>query len=134
MGLCEVGRILDAEHLTKDVLKHGLFPDKACFSVIDWHSKNSNCNECLKFLDLILSHGFLPSVASYCSVIHCMRTKGKIKEAQRLLSDLLKYNNIGETNALLSHIEFLVNSDEPEKCIELLKLIEQMVNRERPVI
>ncbi|XWS76050.1 hypothetical protein CRYUN_Cryun01aG0144100 [Craigia yunnanensis] len=134
MGLCEVGRILDAEHLTKDILKHGLFPDKACFSVIDWHSKNGNCNECLEFLDLILSHGFLPSFASYCSVIHCMRTKGKIKEAQRLLSDLMKYNNIGETNAVLSHIESLVNSDEPEKCIELLKLIEQMANRERPVI
>ncbi|XVE72705.1 hypothetical protein DITRI_Ditri11bG0060600 [Diplodiscus trichospermus] len=133
-GLCRGGRILDAEHLTKDILKQGLYPDKACFSVIDWHSKNSNCNECLEFLDLILSHGFLPSLASYCSVIHCMRTKGKIKEAQRLLSDLMKYNNIGETNAVLPHIEFLVNCDEPEKCVELLKLIEQMANREKPVI
>lgn len=134
MGLCEVGRILDAERLTKYILKQGLFPDKACFSVIDWHSKNSNCNECLEFFDLVLSHGFVPSFASYCSMIHCMRTNGKIKEAQRLLSDLLKYNNIWETNAVLPHIEFLVNSDEPEKCVELLKLVEQMTNRERPVI
>ncbi|XVF72305.1 hypothetical protein PTKIN_Ptkin12aG0110200 [Pterospermum kingtungense] len=133
-GLCEVGRILDAEHLTKDILNHDLFPEEACFSVIDWHSKNNNCNECLEFLDLILSHGFLPSFASYCSVIHCMRTNGNIKEAQRLLSDLMKYNNFGETNAVLPHIEFLVNSDEPEKCIELLKLVEQMANKERPVI
>ncbi|XP_022758749.1 pentatricopeptide repeat-containing protein At3g07290, mitochondrial [Durio zibethinus] len=133
-GLCKVGRILDAENLTKDILKHGLYPDKACFSVIDWHSKNSNCNECLEFLDLIVSHGFLPSFQSYCSVIHCMRTKGKTKEAQRLLADLMKYNNIGEASAVLPHIEFLVNSDEPEKCTELLKLIEQMASRERPVI
>ncbi|XP_021274012.1 pentatricopeptide repeat-containing protein At3g07290, mitochondrial [Herrania umbratica] len=134
VGLCKVGRIAVAEHLTKDILKDGLYPDKACFSVIDWHSKNSNCNECLEVLDLILSHGFLPSFASYCSVIHCMRNKGKIKEAQRLFSDLMKDNSIGEAKAVLPHIEFLVNCDEPEKCIELLKLIEQMANRERPVI
>ncbi|KAE8659317.1 Pentatricopeptide repeat-containing protein [Hibiscus syriacus] len=133
-GFCEVGRIADAEHLTKDILKQGLYPDKACFSVIDWHSKKGNCNECLEFLDLILSHGFLPSLASYSSVIHCTRVKGNIKEAQRLLSDLTKYNNIGDVKAVLPHIEFLVNSDEPEKCIHLLKLIEQMVNGERPVI
>ncbi|MBA0675061.1 hypothetical protein Goari_016624 [Gossypium aridum] len=134
VGLCEVGRIVDAEHLTKDILRQGSYPEKACFSVIDWHSKNSNCNECLKFLDLILSNGFVPSFASYSSVIHCMHTKGNIKEAQRLLSDLMKYNNIGDAKAALPHIEFLVNTDEPEKCIDLLKLIEQMVNRERPVI
>ncbi|KAK9015989.1 hypothetical protein V6N11_007076 [Hibiscus sabdariffa] len=134
VGLCEVGRIVDAEHLTKDILKQGLYPDKACFSVIDWHSKNGNCNECLELLDLILSHGFLPSFASYSSVIHCMHVKGNIKEAQRLLSDLMKYNKIGDAKEVLPHIEFLVNRDEPEKCIDLLKLIEQMVNRERPVI
>ncbi|GMI73489.1 hypothetical protein like AT3G07290 [Hibiscus trionum] len=133
-GLCEVGRIVHAEHLTKDLLKQGLYPDKACFSVIDWHSKNGNCNECLEFLDLILSHGFLPSFASYSSVIHCTRVKGNIKEAERLLSDLMNYNNIGDAKAVLPHIEFLVNRDEPEKCIDLLKLIEQMVNRERPII
>ncbi|KAK6238837.1 hypothetical protein QUC31_004306 [Theobroma cacao] len=134
VGLCKGGRIVVAEHLTKDILKDGLYPDKACFSIIDWHSKNSNCNECLEVLDLILSHGFLPSFASYCSVIHCMRNKGKIKEAQRLFSDLMKDNSIGEAKAVLPHIEFLVNCDEPEKCVELLKLIEQMANRERPVI
>ncbi|KAG8489175.1 hypothetical protein CXB51_017216 [Gossypium anomalum] len=134
VGLCEVGRIVDAEHLTKDILRQGSYPEKACFSVIDWHSKNSNCNECLKFLDLILSNGFVPSFASYSSVIHCMHTKGNIKEAERLLSDLMKYNNIVDAKAALPHIEFLVNTDEPEKCIDLLKLIEQMVNRERPVI
>ncbi|KAK6286697.1 hypothetical protein POUND7_012876, partial [Theobroma cacao] len=134
VGLCKGGRIVVAEHLTKDILKDGLYPDKACFSIIDWHSKNSNCNECLEVLDLILSHGFLPSFASYCSVIHCMRNKGKIKEAQRLFSDLMKDNSIGEAKAVLPHIEFLVNCDEPEKCIEHLKLIEQMANRERPVI
>ncbi|KAK8573298.1 hypothetical protein V6N13_100100 [Hibiscus sabdariffa] len=134
VGLCEVGRIVDAEHLTKDILKQGLYADKACFSVIDWHSKNGNCNECLELLDLILSHGFLPSFASYSSVIHRMHVKGNIKEAQRLLSDLMNYNNIGDAKEVLPHIEFLVNRDEPEKCIDLLKLIEQMVNRERPVI
>ncbi|KAA8543542.1 hypothetical protein F0562_021712 [Nyssa sinensis] len=135
MGLCKVGRMSEAEHIIQDMVRHGLFPDKAvCSFIIEQFCKERKYDYCLEFMKLILNNGFLPSFESYCSMILGLRNEGKIQEARRLISDLLRSAGIEDKTAISTYLEFLVKEDEPHKCLELLDLIEKMHHKERPII
>lgn len=115
-------------------MKRGLFPEKAVYSIIQYYCKDHEYERCLDFMEIILNHGFVPSASCYCSVIHGLHSVGRVQQAQGLVSDLLKYNGIEEKTDILPFIEFLVKKEQPEQCLEILKLVEQVHHRERPII
>lgn len=135
MGLCKVGRMLEAGHLVQDMVRRGLVPDKSVCSLIIKHFCNEkNFDYCLEFMNLIIDNGFTPSMSCYCSLILGLRNEGKVQEAQRLVCDLFRDANIEEKAAISPYIDFLVKEDEPFEFHELLKQVEQMYQNERPVI
>ncbi|XP_059626248.1 pentatricopeptide repeat-containing protein At3g07290, mitochondrial [Cornus florida] len=135
MGLCKVGRILEANDLIQDMVRQGLFPDKAvCSFIIEHYYRERKYDYCLELMKLSLSKGFVPSFASYHSLIVGLRNEGKFPEAQSLVSDLLSYAGIEDKVAFTPYIEFLTKEDEPHKCLEVLKLVEQTHHNERPIV
>lgn len=136
VGLCKEGRITEADHLTQDVVKHGLFPDKAISSIIEHYCKTFKYDNCLEFMNLVLDNKFVPSFASYCLVIHGLRNEGRFQEAERLVSDLVRHTGIEEKVAVAPYIEFLIKEekDDPDKCLKLIQAIEQVHHNERPII
>ncbi|XAR72479.1 hypothetical protein NMG60_11019124 [Bertholletia excelsa] len=135
MGLCKVGRMSEVGHLVKDMASHGLFPDKTVCSVIIEHfGKEHKFDYCLEFIKLIVNERIIPSITSYCSVILGLRKEGKVEEAQRLVSDLFKFTDIGKKAAVSPYIEFLVKEDQPHEFIELIKEVEQTYRCDRPII
>ncbi|KAI7982774.1 Pentatricopeptide repeat-containing protein [Camellia lanceoleosa] len=119
MGLCKVGRMSEAGHLVQDMVRRGFFPDKAVSSLIIEHfCKEKNFDYCLEFIKLIFNNGFIPSISSYCSVVLGLRKEGKVQEAEKLVSDLLRYADIDEKAAVSPYIEFLVKEDEPYEFLE----------------
>lgn len=133
-GLCKVGRIAEAAYLTKDVMKRGLFPEKAVDSIIQHYCKEHHYDCCLGFMQLLFDHGFVPSASCCCSAVHGLRSIGRVKEAQRLVSELLRHNDIEENIEVLPFIDFLARKEQPDQCLEILKLVEQVHYRERPII
>ncbi|CAL5353420.1 unnamed protein product [Camellia sinensis] len=122
MGLCKVGRMSEAGHLVQDMVKCGFFPDKAVSSLIIQHfCKEKNFDYCLEFIKLIFNNGFIPSISSYCSVILGLRKEGKVQEAEKLVSDLLRYADVDEKAAVSPYIEFLVKEDEPYEFLETMQ-------------
>lgn len=134
VSLCREGRMAEANHLTQDKVKCGLFPDKAVCSIIEWHCKERKYDCCLAFIKMILNSGFVPSFASYCLVIQGLHNGGQSQQAQSLVSDLLRYNGVQERSAVLPYIDFLVKGDAPNLSHDLLTVIEQLHYRERPAI
>eukprot|EP00261_Vitis_vinifera_P031865 XP_019073108.1 PREDICTED: pentatricopeptide repeat-containing protein At3g07290, mitochondrial isoform X2 [Vitis vinifera] len=136
VGLCKEGRIIEADQLTQDMVKHGLFPDKAISSIIEHYCKTCKYDNCLEFMKLVLDNKFVPSFASYCWVIHGLRNEGRVQEAQKLVSDLVRHTGIEEEVEVTPSIEFLMKEeeDDPDKCLKLIKAIEQVHYKERPII
>ena len=136
VGLCKEGRITEADQLTQDIVKHGLFPDKAISSIIEHYCKTCKYDNCLEFMKLVLDNKFVPSFASYCWVIHGLRNEGRVQEAQRLVSDFLRHTGIEDKVAVTPYIEFLMKEEEydPDECLKLIKAIEQVNYKERPII
>ncbi|XP_034690458.1 pentatricopeptide repeat-containing protein At3g07290, mitochondrial [Vitis riparia] len=136
VGLCKEGRIIEADQLTQDMVKRGLFPDKAISSIIEHYCKTCKYDNCLEFMKLVLDNKFVPSFASYCWVIHGLRNVGRVQEAQRLVSDLVRHTGIEEGVEVTPYIEFLMKEeeDDPDKCLKLIKAIEQVHYKERPII
>ncbi|XP_037495778.1 pentatricopeptide repeat-containing protein At3g07290, mitochondrial [Jatropha curcas] len=131
LRLCREGRMAEADHLIRDKVKFGLFPDKAVSSIIEWHCREKRYDYCLDFMKLILDNGFVPSFTSFCLVIQGLDGEGKIQQAQNLVSDLLRCSGVQEENAILPYIDFLVKGYQSH---ELVELIDQLHYRERPVI
>ncbi|XP_021814188.1 pentatricopeptide repeat-containing protein At3g07290, mitochondrial isoform X1 [Prunus avium] len=134
MGLCREARVAEADQITKDLLKRGLLPEKAVSALINRYCKERQYDHCLDFMKTILNHGFVPSVSSYCSVIQGLYSEGRAEQGEELFSDLLRHNDIKEKAAVLPYLEILVKKEEPEHCLDIIKLIEQMGCRERPII
>lgn len=132
--LCRAGRVAEADHIIKDIVQHGSFPDKAISSIIEWYCRDSNYDNCLKFMTSILEHGFIPPFSSYCSVIQGLHKEGRSEEAQRLIYDLLRFNDIEDKTVVLPYIEFLLKGDKSDESLDLLNLIDQIHYRERPII
>lgn len=59
-GLCKEGKIAEAAHLTKDIMRRGLLSEKAVCSVIQHYCKEHQYDRCLDFMEVILNHGFVP--------------------------------------------------------------------------
>ncbi|KAL6339488.1 hypothetical protein AAG906_033027 [Vitis piasezkii] len=132
VGLCKEGRIIEADQLTQDMVKHGLFPDKAISSIIEHYCKTCKYDNCLEFMKLVLDNKFVPSFASYCWVIHGLRNERRVQEAQKLVSDLVRHTGIEEEVEVTPSIEFLMKEeeDDPDKCLKLIKAIEQVHYKE----
>ncbi|KAJ0052903.1 hypothetical protein Pint_01492 [Pistacia integerrima] len=132
--LCRAGRIAEADSITKDIVQRGSFPDIAISFIIEWYCKEGKYDNCLKFMTSILDGGFVPSFSSYCSVIQGLHNEGRSEEAERLVSDLLRFSGIEEKTVVLPYIDFLLKGDKSDKCLDLQSLIDQMHYRGRPVI
>ncbi|PQQ19112.1 pentatricopeptide repeat-containing protein [Prunus yedoensis var. nudiflora] len=126
--------LLKQIRLPKIYLKRGLLPEKAVSALINSYCKERQYDHCLDFMKTILNHGFVPSVSSYCSVIQGLYSEGRAEQGEELFSDLLRHNDIKEKAAVLPYLEILVKKEEPEHCLDIIKLIEQMGCRERPII
>ncbi|XP_031285574.1 pentatricopeptide repeat-containing protein At3g07290, mitochondrial isoform X2 [Pistacia vera] len=105
--LCRAGRIAEADSITKDIVQLGSFPDIAISFIIEWYCKE---------------------------VIQGLHNEGRSEEAERLVSDLLRFSGIEEKTAVLPYIDFLLKGDKSDKCLDLQNLIDQMHYRGRPVI
>ncbi|KAJ4728433.1 Pentatricopeptide repeat-containing protein [Melia azedarach] len=127
--LCKAGRLVEADSIAKDIVKSGLFPDKAISIIIEYYCREHKYNSCIEFMNLILNNGFVPSLASYCSVIQSVYNGRMKEEAERLVSDLFRYSGIEEKTSVLHDIEFLLRGDEPEKYLDLLNVLD----RQRPI-
>ncbi|KAM1421591.1 hypothetical protein ACFX2I_003830 [Malus domestica] len=134
MGLCREARVAEADHIINNVLKCGVFPQKAVCALINSYCKERRYDHCLDFMTTILNQGFVPSVLSYCSVIQGLYSEGRAEQGEELFSELLRHNDIKEKSSVLPYLEILVKKEEPEDCLHILKLIEQMGCGERPII
>ncbi|XP_021907171.1 pentatricopeptide repeat-containing protein At3g07290, mitochondrial [Carica papaya] len=135
VGLCREGRFSEAHYLTQHIVRCGVFPDKAIYSLIEWYCTERKYDECIKFIASLVSSGFLPSFESYCLVIQGLYNDGKSEEVQRVVSDLLRSSGIEEEAATLPYIEFLLKGDElSSKYFELQNLVERGHHGGRPVI
>ncbi|KAL2488274.1 Pentatricopeptide repeat-containing protein [Forsythia ovata] len=134
-GLCRVGRILEADNLIQEMVKHGLTPSShICSSIIEHFCKDHNFDQCLEWIKRLLDYGCIPSFASYSAVIVGLHNEGEFQNAQWLICNLLRTAGIEDQTSVLPYIEFLLEGDEPCKCFELLSLIEWMDQNERPII
>ncbi|KAL5538304.1 hypothetical protein UlMin_045837 [Ulmus minor] len=133
-SLCKEGKLAEADHITRDVMSRGLFPEKAVECIINYYIKEHLHEYCLSFMETILSFGFVPSVSCYCSVIHYLHNADKVEQAQELISDLLKYNGVEEIDAVLPYVEFVIKEERTDQCLDFLKLVEQVHSRERPCV
>lgn len=131
--LCKAGRIVEADRIMKDIVKSGMFPAKAITSIIGCYCKEQKYDDCLEFMNLILNSGFVPTFASYCTVIQGLHSEGMNEQANNLVSDLFRYNGIEDKTLVLPYIEFLLKGEELGKCLDLLNLIDQVHYRQRPV-
>ncbi|TQD87866.1 hypothetical protein C1H46_026569 [Malus baccata] len=134
MGLCREARVAEADHIINNVVKCGVFPQKAVCALINSYCKERRYDHCLDFMTTILNQGFVPSVLSYCSVIQGLYSEGRAQQGEELFSELLRHNDIKEKSSVLPYLEILVKKEEPEDCLHILKLIEQMGCGERPII
>ncbi|XP_048429627.1 pentatricopeptide repeat-containing protein At3g07290, mitochondrial isoform X2 [Pyrus x bretschneideri] len=134
MGLCREARVAEADHIINNVLKCGVFPEKAVCALINSYCNERRYDHCLDFMTTILNQGFVPSVLSYCSVIQGLYSEGRAEQGEELFSELLRHNDIKEKSSVLPYLEILVKKEEPEDCLHILKLIEQMGCTERPII
>ncbi|KAL2239669.1 pentatricopeptide repeat-containing protein At3g07290, mitochondrial [Sesamum indicum] len=135
MGLAGTGRISEADILIQEMVTYGLSPDSDISSCIITHfCKNNDYSHCLEWITRFHAYGCDPSFASYSAVIVGLQNEGRLKEAERLISDLLRNAGVEDQTAISPYIDFLVKREVPSGPPELLNLIEHMSYKERPSI
>lgn len=116
-------------------MKHGLTPSSHISSSIIKHlCEDHNFDQCLEWIKRLLEYGCIPSFASYSAVIVGLHNEGKFQDAQWLICKLLRTVGIEDQSSILPYINFLLEGDERYKYFELISLIEQMDQNERPVV
>ncbi|KAL0460450.1 UNVERIFIED_CONTAM: Pentatricopeptide repeat-containing protein, mitochondrial [Sesamum latifolium] len=135
MGLGGTGRISEADILIQEMVKYGLIPDSDICSCIIMHfRKNNDYSRSLEWITRFHAYGCDPSFASYSAVIVGLQNEGRLKEAERLISDLLRNAGVEDQTAISPYIDFLVKREMPSGPPELLNLIQRMSYKERPSI
>ncbi|PWA89166.1 pentatricopeptide repeat (PPR) superfamily protein [Artemisia annua] len=134
-GLYKVGRILEGDELAQEMVKNGYFPDvSVCSQIVEHLCSVGRYGDCVKWMKLMFDHGIMPSFASYCSIVHGLRKEGKVHEVQDLLVDLLCKAGVEDIDGVITYVESMMSSDEHDECLELLKVVEDLNQQERPII
>ncbi|KAK4408694.1 Pentatricopeptide repeat-containing protein, mitochondrial [Sesamum angolense] len=135
MGLGGTGRISEADILIREMVKYGLSPDSdICSCIVTHFCKNNDYGNSLEWISRFHAYGCDPSFASYSAVIVGLQNEGRLKEAERLISDLLRNAGVEDQTAISPYIDFLVKREVPSGPQELLNLIQRMSYKERPSI
>ncbi|KAL0436702.1 UNVERIFIED_CONTAM: Quinone-oxidoreductase QR1, chloroplastic [Sesamum radiatum] len=108
MGLAGTGRISEADILIQELVKYGLSPDSdICSCIITHFCNNNDSSRSLEWITRFHAYGCDPSFASYSAVIVGLQNEGRLKEAERLISDLLRNAGVEDQNAISPYIDFL---------------------------
>ncbi|KAH6814412.1 hypothetical protein C2S51_023430 [Perilla frutescens var. frutescens] len=135
IGLSRTGRIQEADILVQQMVSNRLTPNSdTCASMITHFCRCDDYTSALEWMKRFVVYGCVLSIDPYCSVIIGLRREGRIKEAESLIYDLLSNAGVEDQRAVLPYLDFLVKGEEHCQFLELLKLIEQMGCKERPVM
>ncbi|KAL0286379.1 UNVERIFIED_CONTAM: Pentatricopeptide repeat-containing protein, mitochondrial [Sesamum angustifolium] len=135
MGLGGTGRISEADILIREMVKYGLSPDSdICSCIVTHFCKNNDYGNSLEWITRFHAYGCDPSFASYSAVIVGLQNEGRLKEAERQISDLLRNAGGEDQTAISPYIDFLVKREVSSGPQELLNLIQRMSYKERPSI
>ncbi|KAK6145132.1 hypothetical protein DH2020_021952 [Rehmannia glutinosa] len=134
-GLCRTGRISEADTLIQEMVKFGLTPDSdICDCIILHFCESDDYKRSLEWIERFLAYGCVPSFSSYSAVIVGLQNEGRFREADWLISNLVREAGVVDQSAISPYIDFLVNREEPCRSFEFLNFIDQIGHKERPFV
>ncbi|KAL6576765.1 hypothetical protein OROMI_011041 [Orobanche minor] len=134
-GLCRTGRILEVDALIQEMVSYGLIPDgDICHCVVMHFVKSGDYIRSFEWIERFDDYGCVPSFAFYNDVIVGLRSEGRFREADWLISVFLRNAGVDDESAVSRYVDFLVKGEEPSRSYEILKLLEQIGHKERPVV